>query len=323
MRYRNLGRTGVKVSEVCLGTMTFGWTADEDTACAIMDHAFEAGMNFFDTADIYSNWAENSYAGKSEEIIGRWLADKPRDQLVIATKVRGPVGDGPNDSGLSRKHITDSVEASLRRLQTDYIDLYQTHWPDLETPLEETLETLSDLVREGKVRYIGCSNHPAWYLMKALWLSDKYNFARYETLQPHYNLVNRAEVERELKSVCQDQGVGVIPYSPLAGGFLTGKYRRGQDAPQGSRGAGSKQIQKYLANERNWDLLHKLEEIGTRYNKTVGHVALAWLRDEAIVTSPIIGANTVQQLQDTLGVVGFSLTDGERQEIALASAWEA
>ena len=322
MRYRNLGRTGVKVSELCLGTMTFGWTADEDMSRVIMDHAFEAGINFFDTADIYSNWAENSYAGKSEEIIGRWLQDKPRDQLVIATKVRGPVGDGPNDSGLSRKHIVDSVDASLRRLQTDYIDLYQTHWPDLETPLEETLETLSDLVREGKLRYIGCSNHPAWYLTKALWISDKYSFARYETVQPHYNLVNRAEVERELKSLCQDQGLGVIPYSPLAGGFLTGKYRREQDAPTGSRGATSKQIQKYMANERNWDLLDKLEEIGKRYDKTVGHVALAWLRDEAVVTSPIIGANTVEQLQDTLGVVGFSLTDGERQEIALASAWE-
>ncbi len=322
MRYRNLGRTGVKVSELCLGTMTFGWTADENTSRAIMDQAWEAGMNFFDTADIYSNWAENSYAGKSEEIIGRWLADKPRDQLVIATKVRGPVGDGPNDSGLSRKHIVDSVDASLRRLQINYIDLYQTHYPDLETPLEETLETLSNLVREGKVRYIGCSNHPAWYLTKALWISDKYSFARYETLQPHYNLVNRAEVERELKSLCQDQGLGVIPYSPLAGGFLTGKYRRGQDAPENSRGAQSKQIQKYMANERNWDLLDKLEEIGTRYNKSVGHVALAWLRDEAIVTSPIIGANTVEQLQDTLSVVGFSLTDEERQGIALASAWE-
>jgi aryl-alcohol dehydrogenase-like predicted oxidoreductase len=233
------------------------------------------------------------------------------------------VGGGPNDSGLSRKHIVDSVDASLGRLQTDYIDLYQTHWPDLETPLEETLETLTDLVREGKLHYVGCSNHPAWYLTKALWISDKYSFTRYETVQPHYNLVNRAEVERELKSLCQDQGLGVIPYSPLAGGFLTGKYRRGQDAPAGSRGVGSKQIQKYMANERNWDLLDKLEEIGTRYDKTVGHVALAWLRDEAAVTSPIIGANTVEQLQDMLGVVGFSLTDEERQEIALLSAWEA
>lgn len=322
MRYRNLGRTGVKVSELCLGTMTFGWTADETTSHAIMDHAWEAGMNFFDTADIYSNWAENSYAGKSEEIIGRWLAHKGRDQLVIATKVRGSVGDGPNDSGLGRKHIMDGVDNSLRRLGTDYIDLYQTHWPDLETPLEETLETLNDLVRAGKVRYIGCSNHPAWYLTKALWLSDKHNWARYDTLQPHYNLVNRAEVERELKSLCQDQGIGVIPYSPLAGGFLTGKYHWGQDAPQGSRGAQSKPIQKYMANERNWELLRKLEETGKRYDKSVGQVALAWLRDEPVVTAPIIGANTVEQLQDTLGVVGFSLTDEERQEIALASAWQ-
>ena len=322
MRYRTLGRTGLKVSELCLGTMTFGWTADEDTSRAIMDHAVEAGVNFFDTADIYSRWSSESYAGKTEEFIGRWLKDKPRDQLVIATKVRGPMGEGPNDSGLSRKHIMDAVDASLRRLQTDYIDLYQTHSPDLETPLEETLETLSDLVRAGKVRYLGASNHPAWYLTKALWISDKYNLARYETLQPHYNLVNRDEFERELRDLCHDQHIGVIPYSPLAGGFLTGKYRRGQDAPKGSRGEENAQIKRYMENARNWDLLDTLHEIAERHGKSVAQVSLAWLRDESPVTAPIVGANSVEQLKGSLGVVDWRLTDEERNEITDLSAWQ-
>lgn len=322
MRYRNLGRTGLKVSELCLGTMTFGWTADEQTSSAIMDHAFEQGINFFDTADIYSNWSETSYAGKSEEIIGRWLKNKPRDQLVIATKVRGAMGEGPNDSGLSRKHILHAVDQSLRRLQTEYIDLYQTHFPDLDTPLEETLETLTDLVRSGKVRYIGCSNTPAWYLMKALWISDKHGLARYDSLQPHYNLVHRDEFERELRDLCQDQGLGVIPYSPMAGGFLTGKYRRGQAAPQGSRGAASGKIKSYMENERNFDLIDKLDQIGQAHGKTVAQVALAWLRDTPSVTVPIVGANTIDQLRDTLGVMDFRLSDAEREEIAQLSAWQ-
>lgn len=322
MRYRKLGRTGLKVSELCLGTMTFGWTADEATSRAIMDHALEAGVNFFDTADIYSRWSKDSYAGKTEEIMGRWLKDKPRDQLVIATKVRGPMGDGPNDSGLSRKHIMDAVDASLRRLQTDYIDLYQTHSPDLETPLEETLETLTDLVRVGKVRYIGASNHPAWYLTKALWISDKYSLSRYETLQPHYNLVKRDEFERELRDLCHDQDIGVIPYSPLAGGFLTGKYRRGQDAPKGSRGEENAQIKRYMENTRNWDLLDKLHEIAERHGKSVAQVSLAWLRDESPVTAPIVGANSVEQLKGSLGVVDWCLSDEERDEIMELSAWQ-
>jgi aryl-alcohol dehydrogenase-like predicted oxidoreductase len=322
MRYRNLGRTGLKVSELCLGTMTFGWTAGEPTSHAIMDHAREAGINFIDTADIYSRWSDKSYAGKTEEIIGRWLKDKPRDQIVLATKVRGPMGDGPNDSGLSRKHIMDSIDASLRRLGTDYVDLYQTHFPDLETPLEETLGALDDLVHAGKVRYIGCSNHPAWYATKALWLSDKRGLARYDSVQPHYNLVHRDEFERELKSLCLDQGLGVIPYSPLAGGFLTGKYRRGQRAPENSRGSESGQIKKYMENERNFDLIDKLDEIGKAHGKTIAQVALVWLIDEPAVTAPIVGANTLEQLQDTLGVVGFDLSDEERQQISMASVWQ-
>lgn len=322
MRYRKLGRTGLKVSEVCLGTMTFGWTADETAARSIMSAAVEAGINFFDTADIYSRWSPNSYAGKTEEIIGRWLREQSRDQLIIATKVRGQMSDQPNDQGLSRKHILDGVDRSLQRLQTDYIDLYQTHWPDLETPLEETLRALDDLVRSGKVRYIGCSNTSAWYITKALWTSDKHHLARYDSLQPHYNLVHRDEFEREALDLCRDQELAVTPYSPLAGGFLTGKYRRGQAAPEDSRGAQSEQIKRYMQNERNLDLIETLDEIGKAHSKTVAQAALAWLIDAPAVTAPIIGANTVEQLRDTLGAVGFTLSEAERKQIDDLSSWE-
>jgi len=322
MRYRSFGRTGLKVSELCLGTMTFGWTADEPTSRAIMDAAVDAGINFIDTADIYSHWSPASYAGKTEEIIGRWLKDRPRDQLVIATKVRGPMGDLPNDQGLSRKHIFDAVDASLRRLQTEYIDLYQTHWPDEETPLEETLRALDDLQRAGKLRYIGCSNSPAWYTTKTLWVSDKHQLARYESVQPHYNLVHRAEFERELASLCRDQGLGVIPYSPLAGGFLTGKYRRGQGAPEGSRGEQSQQIKRYMERERNFDLIEKLDAIGQAHGKSVAQVALAWLIDAPSVSAPIVGANSVAQLSDALGTVGFQLDAHEREQLNELSSWE-
>lgn len=322
MRYRKLGKTGLKVSEVCLGTMTFGWTADETAARSIMSAAVEAGINFFDTADIYSRWSPNSYAGKSEEIIGRWIREQPRDQLIVATKVRGQMGVQPNDQGLSRKHILAGVDRSLQRLQTDYIDLYQTHWPDLETPLEETLRAFDDLVRSGKVRYISCSNTPAWYLTKALWTSDKHDLVRYDSLQPHYNLVHRDEFERESLDLCRDQELAVIPYSPLAGGFLTGKYRRGQPAPEGSRGAQNERIQRYMRSERNLDLIETLDEIGKAHGKTVAQVALAWLIDAPAVTAPIVGANTVEQLHDTLGAVGVTLAEAERKQIDELSSWK-
>jgi aryl-alcohol dehydrogenase-like predicted oxidoreductase len=301
--------------------MTFGWSADEPTSHAIMDAALEAGITFLDTADVYSRWSSNSYAGKSEEIIGRWLTRQQRDRLVVATKVRAQLSDDLADQGLSRRHIVTAVEGSLRRLQTDYIDLYQTHWPDEETPLEETLRALDDLVRDGKVRAIGCSNSPAWYAMKALWTSDKHDLARYESLQPHYNLVHRDEFERELLAVCQDQQLAVVPYSPLAGGFLTGKYRRGQDAPSGARGSDNKRIQRYMQQPRNFDLIDALDEIGQAHDKTVAQVALAWLIDAPAVTAPIVGANTVAQLHDTLGAVGFTLSTEERERIDALSDW--
>lgn len=318
MEYRKLGRTGLKVSELCLGTMTFGWGADEPTSHAILDRAFEAGINFIDTADIYSSWAKDNPGGVSETWIGHWLKGKDRRQIVLATKVRGRMWEGPNGEGLSRAHIMQAVEDSLRRLGTDYIDLYQTHWPDEDTPLEETLRALDDLVHQGKVRYIGCSNIPAWLLTKALWISDVNHLVRYECLQPHYNLVHREEFERELKPLCEDQQIGVIPYSPLAGGFLTGKYRKGETIPAGSRGEDSRQIKSYLT-ERNFVLLDKMAEIAQAHGKTIAQVALAWLTTQPVITSPIIGARSVAQLEESLGAVGLRLTPEEMQLLDQAS----
>jgi aryl-alcohol dehydrogenase-like predicted oxidoreductase len=313
MDYRRLGNTGLKVSELCLGTMTFLWTSDEATSFAVLTAFTQAGGNFLDSADIYSRWAPNNPGGTAERVIGKWMQQTGvrREQMVIATKGRGPMGDGPNDAGASRAHLISAVEDSLRRLQTDYIDLYQLHWPDHETPLEETLRALDDLVRSGKVRYIGASNFAAWYLMKALWVSDKHDLVRYESVQPHYNLMHRDEFERELLAVCKDQHLGVIPYSPLAGGFLTGKYRKGQPIPAGSRGETNERIQKYAASELGQNTLGKLEEIGNAHGKTIPQTALAWLLSNPLITAPIVGASTLQQLNESLGAVGYRLSDEE------------
>jgi len=310
MEYRRLGRTGLKVSELCLGTMQFGWTADEESAFAVMDAFYEVGGNFIDTADIYSRWAEDNPGGVSEQIIGRWVKERGnRHQVVIATKVRGRMWEGPNGEGLSRAHIMKAVEDSLRRLDTDYIDLYQTHAFDADTPIDETLRALDDLVHQGKVRYIGCSNYPAWRLMEALWCADANGTVRYDSLQPHYNLVHRAEFERELMPLCQDQQIGVIPYSPLAGGFLTGKYRKGQPIPASARAGG---IQERYYNDRNFAVIEKLDEMGKERGKTVLQMALGWLLSNPVITSPIIGANTVEQLENSLGAVGLRLSDEEK-----------
>jgi aryl-alcohol dehydrogenase-like predicted oxidoreductase len=318
MEYCSLGRSDLQVSELCLGTMTFGWGADEPTSRAIMDRAFEAGINFFDSADVYSFWAENNDGGVAETWIGRWLADKPRDKVIVATKVRGRMWEGPDGEGLSRAHIKRAVEGSLRRLGTDYIDLYQSHWPDEDVSLEETLGAFDDLVREGKVRAVGCSNHPAWLLMKTLWVSDVNDLVRYESIQPHYNLVHRDEFERELRDVCLDQGLGVIPYSPLAGGFLTEKYRQG--VPSGSRGQNSQRIQAYRT-EKNLALLDKMHEIGEAHGKTVAQVALAWQLTQPLITAAIVGARTVEQIEESIGAVGFRLKPNEMDVLDQMSSW--
>ncbi|MFL7868839.1 MAG: aldo/keto reductase [Anaerolineales bacterium] len=321
MEYRNLGRTGLKVSALCMGTMQFGWSVEEAETQRILSRTYEAGINFIDTADVYSKWVEGNPGGVAEEYVGRWrkLAKVPRDRLVIATKVRGKLGESPNNEGLSRVHIMQAVEASLRRMQTDYIDLYQAHWSDKETPIEETLRAMDDLVRQGKVRYIGASNYKAWELMQALWVSDKYNLVRYDSLQPHYNLIERAEFEAELRDVCKTYGLGVIPYSPLAGGFLTGKYRRGKPLP-GSRRAKGLQ---HAMTDKNFDLIEKMDEIGKAHNATISQVALAWLRADPVITTPIIGATSLEQLDENLGALDVTLTEQERLVLDELTAWES
>jgi aryl-alcohol dehydrogenase-like predicted oxidoreductase len=298
--------------------MQFGWTADEATSHQILSAAFDQGINFIDTADIYSRWAEGNPGGVAEAIIGDWLQKNSidRSQVVLATKVRGVMGDGPNDQGLSRAHITLAVEDSLRRLKTDYIDLYQTHWYDENTPIEETLSVLDDLVHQGKVRYIGCSNYPAWRLMEALWAADREHLVRYDSLQPHYSLVHRREFEQELAHVCRTYSLGVIPYSPLGGGFLTGKYKKNGPDVDSRR---SKGVQKYFT-QQNWELLDKIEQIGhQRGSKSVSQVALAWLLTDPLVSSPIIGPRTMEQLKDNLAASGLRLSPEEKDILDKAS----
>lgn len=318
MKYRNLGRTGLKVSALCLGTMQFGWTADEELSFQILNEAYQSGIILFDTADVYSRWVDGNPGGVSETIIGNWIKrfSIPRDQILIATKVRAQIGRGPNDEGLSRAHIFHAVEASLRRLKTDYIDLYQTHWFDDQTPIDETLSALDDLVRQGKVRYIGCSNYPAWRLMQALWRSDSNGLVRFDSLQPHYNLVHREEFERELKEVCMTYGLGVIPYSPLAGEFLTGKYRQDRTDVGSVRQSGTA---KYFT-AKNWKLLDVLDEIVLeKGNTSVSQISLAWLLHQSPITSPIIGPRNLDQLKDNLAAVDLELNQEDLTRLNDAS----
>lgn len=309
----------MKVSELCLGTMQFGWTADEALSFRILDAAWAAGINFIDTADIYSSWVEGNPGGVAEQIIGRWLKKSfiPREKLVLATKVRGKLGAGPNAEGLSRFHIQEAVEGSLRRLGTDYIDLYQSHWYDENTPIEETLCAYDDLVRAGKVRYIGASNYPAWRFTEAIWTSRLHGLTAYRSLQPHYSLVKRAEFERELAEVCAEYELGVIPYSPLAGGFLTGKYRPGvqTDSQRQSR------VSRYFTPQ-NWKLLDQLDQLGQERGATVSQIALSWLLTNPRITSPIIGPRSLDQLTDNLGAAGLRLNEDEKAIIDEASDWK-
>jgi len=318
MEYKQLGRTGLKVSELCMGSMSFGWTAPRENCAPVLDAFVDAGGNFIDTADVYSRWAPGNPGGVAEELIGEWLKTKPRDQIVLATKVRGPMGLGPNDQGLSRKHILAACDASLRRLQTDYIDLYQTHFWDEHTPLDETLRAMDDLVKAGKVRYIGCSNLPAWHLMEALWTSDRLNLARYDSLQPHYNLVHRAEFEREHKAVCLKYGIGVIPYSPIAGGLLSGKYRRGVEVKEGTRGWNLR----HALTEKNFAVIDKLDEIAMARGKSVLQVALVWVMQQPAISSPIIGVNTIEQWREMEGALGWKLNDDEVKALNDVTKWE-
>ncbi|MFN8511128.1 MAG: aldo/keto reductase [Thermomicrobiales bacterium] len=311
MRIKQFGRTGLRVSEICLGTMTFGGQADQEAAFAIMDRAFAAGIFFFDTADVYPAGGGAASAGATEEIIGNWLHERgTREQIVLATKCRGATGTGPNDQGLSRKHIIAACEASLRRLRTDYIDLYQVHHPDPTTPIEETLGALDDLVRAGKVRYIGCSNFQAWRLGEALAASERLRLARFESVQPRYNLLFRM-IEDEILPLCQSQNLAVMVYNPLAGGVLTGRYRGVREAQPGTRftlaGSGA------MYQRRYWQetMLSEVEHLGD-FVEERGHgltqVALAWALAQPGITCAILGASRAEQLEDSLPAVELTLS---------------
>jgi aryl-alcohol dehydrogenase-like predicted oxidoreductase len=320
MLMRRLGRTGLKVAALCLGGNTFGWTTDQKASEAVLDAYLERGGNFIDTADVYSRWAPGNSGGESETALGTWMASrKNRPRVIMATKVMGPMGPGPNDTGLSRAHIIDGVEASLRRLQTDYIDLYQAHWDDRDTPLDETLRAFDDLVRQGKVRYIGASNYVAWRLTRALWESDKRGYARFESIQPKYNLVFRDEYERELEPLCLEQNVGVIPYSSLGSGFLSGKYRAGEALPSTAR---STNVQKIYMNDRGFAVLAAVEKVASKVGATPAQVALSWMVHRPGITAPIASATSVAQLEEILGAIELKLGEDATAELDRASAWK-
>lgn len=312
MKLRKLGRTGLRVSEICLGGMTFGNQADRAATAAIVHRALEAGVNFFDTADAYNN-------GLSEEFLGSALRGV-RDGAVVATKVHDRVGPGPNDEGLSRKHILAAVEASLRRLGTDYIDLYQVHRFDDNTPLEETLRALETLVQNGKIRYLGCSNFAAWQLCTALLTSEKLGASRFESLQPRYNLISR-EIEKEILPLCAAQGIGVIVYNPLAAGLLTGKHKRDAGPLPGTRFEFSELYRARYWASSSFDAVDRLQEIAGAAGRTPAQMAIAWVLGNPGVTSAIVGASRVGQLDETLASVDVTLTADEMGQ--LDTLWDA
>jgi len=310
MKIHFLGKTGIKVSELCFGTMTFGGRGrhkiigevDQKEADTLVGMALDAGINFFDTADVYSE-------GLSEEICGKALGTQ-RKNIILATKVRARMGPGPNDVGLSRHHILEGCNASLKRLGTDYIDLYQVHSFDPITPLEETLQALDDLVRQGKVRYIGCSNFAGWQLMKALSISERYGWEKFASLQALYSLIAR-ELENELVPLCLDQGMGILVYSPLSGGFLTGKYRRGQPRPEGTRLSQTESNSLPFDEEKGFNVVEQLDRIGKEHNATVAQAALNYLLRKQGITSVIIGARTREQLAENLRTIDWEMTPAE------------
>jgi len=310
MKTRYLGNTGVRVSELCFGAMTFGergyWTyvgqVQQKEATELVNTAIDGGINFFDTADVYSE-------GWSEEILGKALGNKRKD-IILATKVRGRTGPGLNDVGLSRRHIIDSCDASLKRLNTDYIDLYQVHSFDPRTPLEETLRALNDLVREGKVRYIGVSNFTGWQLMKALAISDKQKLERFVTLQAFYSLIAR-DLENELVPLTLDQKLGILTWSPLGGGFLTGKYRRGKPRPEGARRSDPTNQFLQFDEEKGFDIVDELEKIAQNHGASITQAALNYLLRKPGVTSVIIGAKKKEQLEDNLKTTDWEMTPEE------------
>jgi aryl-alcohol dehydrogenase-like predicted oxidoreductase len=319
MEYRQLGYTGLRVSALALGTMTFGGRGnfsmvgdvEVDDARRMVDRSLDAGINLIDTADVYSD-------GRSEEIVGEVIMGR-RDQIVLATKVRYAMGNGQNDAGLSRRYLLHACEASLRRLQTDYIDLYQVHERDGLTPMDETLDALDTLVHQGKVRYIGCSNHSAWHVMKALGISERRGLQRYVTQQIYYSLLDR-EAEYELVPLAIDNQMGILIWSPLAGGLLSGKNRRNKDRPEGARQTTSWGEPPVYDEDRMYDIIETLTEVASARGKSPAQTALAYLLGRPAVTSVIIGARTEEQLIDNLGSAEWMLTEDERAKLDRVSA---
>jgi len=314
MKYRKLGGTGLKVSEITLGAGNFGKRVDQAATTRTVDYAIDRGVNFFDTADWYGY-------GLSESFLGNALQGK-RDGLVIATKFGSGIGDGPNDRGASRKHIMDALEGSLCRLKTDYIDLYQLHIPDPETPLEETLRALDDAIRSGKVRYIGCSNHAAWQMVEAVWQSRALGLARYVTAQARYNLLDR-RVEQELTPACLKHGVGLLPWSGLAGGFLTGKYQRGAAPPEGTRMTDPPVINRQTLHENNFDKLERLEKFAADHGRSIGQIAVMWLLARPWVSSVLSGPMRADQLDLYFEAAEQQLDAAEVAELDEITAWQA
>ena len=306
MKYKRLGRTGLKVSPICLGTMNYGDPVSEAEATKIVNDAFDVGVNFLDTADMYSG-------GQSEEIVGKAVKGK-RDSFVIATKVCGKSGPGPNDLGLSRKHIMQAVEGSLKRLQTDYIDVYYTHTPDYDTPIEETLRAFDDLVHQGKVRYIGCSNFAAWQLGKALWVSDLYKLARFECVEPPYNLLTR-DIEMELVPLCESEEIGICVYNPLAGEMLTGLHEFGKPPAEGRfthklMGPGYKD--RYWS-ELNFKAVDTLKQVAKDHGCTLAQFAIAWVLNNKAITSVLSGTTAAKQLNENIEAADIVLTEEEKK----------
>ena len=319
MEYTHLGETGLEVSRLCLGCMNFGseqpWMVhDHDEAHEVIDRALELGINFFDTANAYSR-------GESEEILGDAVADREREELVLATKVYFPMRDGPNGGGLSRKHVLEQAHASLDRLGTDYIDLYQIHRWDDDTPIEETLSALDSLIEEGVVRYVGASTMPAWKLMKALHEAEVNNYERFVSMQCEYNLVDRHE-EANVLPLCEDQNLGVITWSPLAGGFLADKYERGETDPEEGRAATDEFMHKRFSEE-NWEVLEVVRDLADAKDATAAQVSLAWLLHKEVVDAPIVGPRTVDHLEDNVGALDVDLSDDEieRLESPITPVW--
>ena len=304
MQHVRLGRTGLPVSRLCLGTMTFGLQCDEPTAAAIVDRAAAAGITFLDTSDVYPLGGSLDTVGRTEEIVGRWLEGRRHD-VIVATKCFGAMSDKPWDRGLSRKHILDAIDGSLRRLRTDYVDLYQCHHPDPDTPIDETLRAMDEVVRAGKARYVGCSNYPAYQTARALGRSELLGVARFDCIQPRYNLLFR-QIERELLPLCREEGLGVIPYNPLAGGFLSGKHRRESGPTAGTRftlGNAARRYQERYWREREFETVEALRPLAAAAGMSMVQLAVAWTLANPAITSPIVGASRPDQLDDVIAAV--------------------